>query len=691
MSIVPYNSRNEIVYYDPAKRLVVLHDSEDNTIQLLTSEARFDDFNHLPYPSSQPDHQDRCPHCGSRLNDHQTRGSHYRLDSVSSANRLIQRLGLLKSEFMHDNYFEVLANIPYGNAIGDGLPEALPSDIFNQGYFERFFKKIPPYILGSGAHAQVYKVMHVLKDIQLGVYAVKRISIGDYAIYLDQVLNEVLILYQLSVRGANENNLIRYNHVWMEHGSIKDLDTILLPENRYEAPRGSDKVPYVFILQQYCDGGHIESLIRSNFQRELFMSPKEKLEAERQKRRRRKSSAGVVEPTDSGKTWLSDFEIWKFFKDIANGVHYLHSQGILHRDLKPSNCLLESKYDPSAFEDLSIDSIEDLEAAEEVLPRVLVSDFGEGKFIDKQYLADQSIQIQVDSNSERRGNTGTIEFTDPRLWSYANLDLVDNASTQFGFAESFSYNSDIYSLGMILCYICLGKLPFASYLRDQFDPEQIRADISRWYHELDREKFHNWFLESLSDRKGEMTPIKSDFEFLIFSMLKGDRDSGKLNSAALMKYLGFMREANFLMKSSTHHELAEIILSSADVQESPEDGLEIDLTKQTLDVPLREPSVVQNSEKSAQYKDVIIYVGLIIAAEISVNRSEWRYKYVLELIKFVNIACLAARALIGDRSIQQRVLIFSLTLSALLGLIVASSTVWCTDLDSDASTMRNID
>lgn len=79
--------------------------------------------------------------------------------------------------------------------------------------------------MGTGARAQVYKVEHVFNDIALGTYAVKRISIGDKFEHLEQVLNEVLILYELSAKSAGENNLIRYNHVWLELGELEDLSS----------------------------------------------------------------------------------------------------------------------------------------------------------------------------------------------------------------------------------------------------------------------------------------------------------------------------------------------------------------------------------------------------------------------------------------------------------------------------------
>ena len=103
-----------------------------------------------------------------------------------------------------------------------------------------------------------------------------------------------------------------------------------------------------------------------------------KVELERKKRRAVKVGD---ETLPKRKQWLSTFEIWKFFHDVANGVNYLHQNGILHRDMKPSNCLLDVKYVPQEMK-LTFESQEDFELHLYNLPRVLVSDFGEGKFIE---------------------------------------------------------------------------------------------------------------------------------------------------------------------------------------------------------------------------------------------------------------------------------------------------------------------
>lgn len=539
--------------HDPTRGILVLHNNQKNTIQLLSTSSKSGND-----PKIESNLVLECPNCGFQWDSNANRAHLFHPSSQPAkdenianhldekyANDMENGLPGIDEEFMHHDYFKVLSNLPSlelypfksSFSFSSG---SLPETIFNQGYFRRFFKKVPPFILGSGAHAQVYKVVHVLNEIKLGTYAVKRICIGDKIEFLQQVLNEVMILYELSIQGANENNLIRYNHVWLELGDIDDLLTFILPENNFSAQVGSTlKVPYVFILQQYCAGGHLEDLIYENFLQHKRLSLKEKVELERQERRRRRDRrrsssgksinsfsdnedflAGEVVP----RPWLDDVEIWKFFRDVTNGVHYLHRHGILHRDLKPSNCLLDSKYE---YPEVKAD--DDFEAFVMALPKVLVTDFGEGKYINKNKKnAEKGFEIVEDStsidelfpqdeNKERRGNTGTLEFTAPELWLYSNYDPEQNDNTM----NEFTFESDVYSLGLILCWLCVGTLPFTDFISDETDPQTIRTKILDWYFKLNRTSFSSWFRGRV---KGEFSASMKEFEGLIYSMIRGDSE-----------------------------------------------------------------------------------------------------------------------------------------------------------------------
>lgn len=589
MSIVPYYSdRNtRVVYHDLDHQIVVVHNHQDNSVSLYHDRLRYSQPRGPVSAGVETGKAEIfCPNCGVGLLDFLQghRSSTRRrtskktssrrkerptgvflsvslfsdpvsihdsvaiedsvalLDSVALPRRtaiarwapLPSTVGFSPVEFMHRDYFKLLAQVGNSAALGaPGDEQTTNADLFNQGYFERFFKKIHPVVLGSGARAQVYKVVHVLKNIQLGVFAVKRINVGDHSQYLDHVLNEALILYELSVRGANEHNLIRYNHVWMETGELADLSTILLGREGAPSRSSNAVVPYVYILQQYCDGGHLENMISRTFQREATMLCKERVEMERARRRRSKTLELLPPPPE--KRWLRDVEVWKFFREIVNGVLYLHAHGILHRDLKPSNCLLESRYEPSAIGHAQrFASQRDLDAALARLPRVLVSDFGEGKFIDK------SPSVPAD---DRCGNTGTVEFTDPKLWVYAAADRHTQVKRKF--AHRFSYDSDIYSLGMILCYLCVGVLPFADILTNTNDPEAIRRDISVWHDALSAQSFQDWFSRRCVLVYGRSPASMGDFEILIFMMIKGDLDAPKPSADYVMDYLQLIRDRWF--------------------------------------------------------------------------------------------------------------------------------------------------
>lgn len=263
---------------------------------------------------------------------------------------------------------------------------SISSSAFSQGYFERFFRT--KHQLGKGSRGIVFLVEHVLDGYSLGFFALKKVAVGDDHKWLQKVLTEVHLL-----RLLNHPNLVSYNHMWLENSRLSNF-----------AP----EVPCAFILQEYCDGGTLEDYV---------------LEA-----RARDSSP------------LPPLDVLRLFRDIVRGVSHLHLHQIIHRDLKPSNCLLmTSKADATAGAN-NINGRRNSGVANH-LPRVLVSDFGEGQ-----------MEGLLRTGT---GTTGTLEYCAPEL-----LQVGPNT-------HQFCKRTDVFSLGMILYFLCFGgDLPYPSASMD---------------------------------------------------------------------------------------------------------------------------------------------------------------------------------------------------------------------------------
>ena len=192
-------------------------------------------------------------------------------------------------------------------------------------------------------------------------------------------------------------------------------------------------VPCIFILQQYCNAGDLHDYVVGSIKSSV--NPQDLKE---RMRRRSKGQPDVPTGPERPRTMPFD-EIFSFFRQLTTGLHHLHSNGYIHRDLKPSNCLLHCDGQKLT---------------------VHVSDFGE---------------VQ-DTNAKRMstGATGTLSYCAPEVLRR------DGPGGQLG---DFSTKSDIFSLGMIVYFMCFGHLPYANAdeVNDENeDVEQLRAEVSMW-------------------------------------------------------------------------------------------------------------------------------------------------------------------------------------------------------------------
>ena len=200
----------------------------------------------------------------------------------------------------------------------------------------------------------------------------------------------------------------------------------------YQITQFGPSVPCAFILQQYCNAGDLQHYVLDPAQQTMSK--------EQMKERMRRRSKGQLEaPVDlfPHKTMAFE-EIFSFFRDITSGLHHLHSHRYIHRDLKPSNCLLHRT---------------------EGGLKVLVSDFGE---------------VQLESTTRKStGATGTVAYCAPEVLRGAPGGIFGNFTTK----------SDVFSLGMIVYFMCFGRLPYGSaddINNETEDIDQLREEIMAW-------------------------------------------------------------------------------------------------------------------------------------------------------------------------------------------------------------------
>merc|ERR1719330_2198146 len=115
----------------------------------------------------------------------------------------------------------------------------VPAGLLNTGYYARFFSETQQ--LGAGSWGSVFLCRHVLDDLTLGDYAVKKVPVGDNKAWLRDMIREVKTFERL-----HHPNIVEYKHSWLE-----------LSRSSAFCPL----VPFLFILMQYCNGGSLEGLI----------------------------------------------------------------------------------------------------------------------------------------------------------------------------------------------------------------------------------------------------------------------------------------------------------------------------------------------------------------------------------------------------------------------------------------------
>ncbi|XP_073528723.1 interferon-induced, double-stranded RNA-activated protein kinase-like isoform X2 [Phyllobates terribilis] len=149
-------------------------------------------------------------------------------------------------------------------------------DVTTDKIFLQYFDNITK--LDSGGYGTVYKARKMLDQKYYVVKKVKRRSEKDE--------NEIQTLARLE-----HKNIVRYYHSWAGEDFCTD-----------HSSSGRDKVESLFIQMEWCAEGTLESWIKSMIK------------------------------IDKSKSL-------NIFRQIIDGVEYIHNNNLIHRDLKPANIL----------------------------------------------------------------------------------------------------------------------------------------------------------------------------------------------------------------------------------------------------------------------------------------------------------------------------------------------------------------
>ncbi|THW51852.1 kinase-like protein [Aureobasidium pullulans] len=434
MSLIPYTSDsqeivlrrgNAIVVFDPESRQLSLHGNPQTAIGGL-------------------DHLDlqQCPYCHRPMQDDANPRQYDSEDEDASSHD--------QSTFVNPEYFRMLAHsIPNSAATSrpasplkrlPGLKSAGSRNISISGppTGAEFVGSAPsPSTSNQGIKddsflPNYFKHFFVEKSelgrggrgvVLLVEHYLDKVFLGEFACKRIPVGNDHGWLEKVLIEVQLLQRLNHPNLVSYHHVWLEDA----------QITNFGPSVPCIFILQQYCNSGDLHNYVLG--------SAKAQSTTEVLKERMRRRSKGYAErPTNLGTRTMNFDEIFSFFRDITSGLHHLHTNGYIHRDLKPSNCLLHNDGQKMT---------------------VHVSDFGEVQAANEQ------------RNST--GATGTISYCAPEVLQR------QGANGEFG---EFTTKSDIFSLGMIVYFMCFGRLPYqnADTENDENeDLDKLRAEVSAWH------------------------------------------------------------------------------------------------------------------------------------------------------------------------------------------------------------------